>query len=163
MKGKFKNTIVGFLIGVMLISSMGFSVNTMYCFCMGEYEVSLFEIEHQCNKEEEPQTAVDISHLHPCCQKAMREKACAQQKKEHKGCTKHDKKYFKADLKFTEFHKTEMPETAFLAVEDFCLPSFPVYSSIRFISEIQAQIIYRPPPPQYYGRKLLNFIQVYRC
>jgi hypothetical protein len=160
LKSILKNITVGFLIVVMMVSTMGFSINTMYCLCMGQYEVSLFEIDHKCDKEEEkPDPA--IAKMHPCCQKAMMEKAC-KEKKEHKGCTQHEKKYVKADLKFTEFHKTEMPKVPTFEALPVCFHTIPVYLKVAFISEIQPILAYRPPP-QYHGRKLLNFIQVYRC
>ena len=160
LKSVFKNITVGFLIVVMMISTMGFSINTMYCLCMGQYEVSLFEIDHKCTKEEEKLDS-EIAKMHPCCQKAMLAKA-GKEKKEHKGCTQHEKKYVKADLKFTELHKTEMLKVATFEALPVCFHTIPVFSKVAFISEIQPILAYRPPP-QYYGRKLLNFIQVYRC
>ena len=133
----------------------------MYCLCMGQYEASLFEIDHKCDKEEE-KIDPEIAKMHPCCQKAMMAKACHKEKKEHKGCTKHDKKYFKADLKFLEFDKNKMPKSPIVEAELVHFEPFTFRSKVNFISEIQPLVAYRPPP-QYYGRKLLNFIQVYRC
>ena len=125
---------------------------------MGEYEVSLFEIDHKCEKEEliDP----EIAKLSPCCQKAML--ACHKPTKEHKGCAKHEKKYLKADLKFLEFSKNEMPKAPVFDIQPSIQHSFYTSSRVYFISEIQPIIADRAPP-QYYGRKLLNFIQVYRC
>ena len=90
---------------------MGFSVNTLYCYCTGQYESSLGNIEHHCTQA---QTEEDLSNLHPCCKKA-RLAACAKDGKTHseKDCTKRSKKYFKADLKFLELTKTELPKPAF--------------------------------------------------
>ncbi len=158
MKSIFKNIIVGFLVIVMLISTMGFSINTMYCFCMGEYEVSLFEINHQCQKEE--QLNPEMAKLPPCCQKMML--ACQKTAKKHKGCEKHEKKYLKADLKFLEFSKNELSKAPVFDIQPSLQNSFYTSSKVTFISEIQPKIADRAPP-QYYGRKLLNFIQVYRC
>lgn len=158
MKSICKNITVGFLVVVMLVSTMGFSINTMYCFCMGEYEVSLFEIDHTCQKEEPLDP--EIAKLPPCCQKAML--ACHKPTKEHQGCEKHEKKYLKADLKFLEFSKNELPKPPFFAIQPSYQYPFFTTSKVSFISEIQPKIADRAPP-QYYGRKLLNFIQVYRC
>lgn len=143
----------------MMISTMGFSINTMYCFCIGEYEVSLFEIEHDCEKEVitlDP----EIAKLPPCCQKAML--ACHKPSQEHQGCTKHEKKYLKADLKFLEYKKNELPKSPDLELIAFIPHHFYTSPKVSFLSEIQPIIADRAPP-QYYGRKLLNFIQVYRC
>ena len=157
MKSIFKNITVGFLIVIILISTMGFSVNTMYCLCLGQYEVSLFEIDDNCEKEK-PIDA-ELATMPPCCQKAM---TCPEPVKEHKDCSKHDKKYVKADLKFLEFQKTELPKAPVFDLLVSLHHKFNFTSKITFLSEIQPLVADRAPP-QYYGRKLLNFIQVYRC
>ncbi len=157
MKSILKNITVGFLIVVILISTMGFSVNTMYCLCMGQYRVSLFEIDDKCKKEESIDS--EIAQLPPCCQKAM---TCHEPVKQHKDCSKHDKKYVKADLKFLEFQKNELLKAPVLDVLVSFHHNFSFTSKITFLSEIQPLVADRAPP-QYYGRKLLNFIQVYRC
>jgi hypothetical protein len=163
LKSTFKNIAVGFFISIMMISTMGFSVNTLYCYCMGQYEMSLFNIEHHCNKphgkavESEKEDEDYVKTFHPCCQKAL---ACAKKEASKDDCTKREKKFFKADLKFLEFQKTELPQPLYFIVEK------PFFNHKRFcIAEIKnpkSQIPVRPPP-QYYGRFLLNFIQVYRC
>ena len=157
MKSILKNITVGFLIVVILISTMGFSVNTMYCFCLGQYKVSLFEIDDTCKKEEPIDS--EMANMPPCCQKAI---ACHEPVKEHKDCTKQEKKYIKADLKFLEFQKTELPKAPVFDVLVSFHHNFYFTSKIAFLSEIQPLVADRAPP-QYYGRKLLNFIQVYRC
>ena len=157
MKSILKNITAGFLIVVISISTMGFSVNTMYCFCLGQYKASLFEIDETCKKEETIDT--EIATMPPCCQKAM---ACHEPSKEHKDCTKHDKKYVKADLKFLEFQKTELPKAPVFDVLVSFHHNHNFTSKITFLSDIQPLVADRAPP-QYYGRKLLNFIQVYRC
>ena len=157
MKSILKNITAGFLIVVILISTMGFSVNTMYCLCMGQYKASLFEIDDTCKKEEILNP--EIAKMPPCCQKAM---ACHEPVKEHKGCTKHEKKYVKADLKFLEFQKNQLPKATVFDVLVSFNHTFDFTSKITFLSDIQPLIADRAPP-QYYGRKLLNFIQVYRC
>jgi hypothetical protein len=159
LKSLLKNIAVGFFITIMMISTMGFSVNTLYCYCLGQYEVSLFDIEHHCNKKHNKGDEDDdfVKTLPPCCQKAMAKAKKADAKDD---CTKHEKKYFKADLKFLEFQKTQLPQPIYILIEN------PIFNNYYFaITEIQnpkSQIPTRPPP-QYYGRFLLNFIQVYRC
>ena len=157
MKSILKNITAGFLIVVILISTMGFSVNTMYCLCMDQYKASLFEIDDTCKEEES--NAHEMAQLPPCCQKAM---TCHEPIKEHKDCSKHDKKYVKADLKFLEFQKNELPKAPVFDVLVSFDYNFYFTSKITFLSDIQPLVADRAPP-QYYGRKLLNFIQVYRC
>jgi hypothetical protein len=156
LKSLLKNIAVGFFITIMMISTMGFSVNTLYCYCMGQYEVSFFDIEHHCNKKHSKGNKDDdfIKTLPPCCQKAM-------EKAENKDdCTKHEKKYFKADLKFLEFQKTELPQPLFVIIEKHFFNNY--HYAFSEIQNPKPEIPTRPPP-QYYGRFLLNFIQVYRC
>ncbi len=77
-------------------------------------------------------------------------------------CTKKTKKLFKADLKFLEIKKTELPSIellAFVPSASFSTTAPPKFDLIN----LQTETLPRPPPPQYWGRKLLNFIQVYRC
>ncbi len=153
-----KNIAVGFFISLMMISTMGFSVNTLYCYCMGQYEMSLFDIQHHCNKPHNKAKKDDdfIKTLSPCCQKA---RACSKKEASKEDCTKREKKFFKADLKFLEFQKTELSQPLFVVEK-------PVFNNYSFsYSEIlnpKSKIPTRPPP-QYFGRFLLNFIQVYRC
>lgn len=168
MKKSVKHITVALLIAAILFSTMGVSVNTLYCFCTGESQASLFEINHECEKK--PSESTDNSELPEgfynmpsCCQKAIKDAACAK-KKEHNehDCTKKTKKHLKADLKFLEIKKTELPTIELFAVE-YSTP-FPEYFSQNFdITSQELETLPRPPPPQYWGRKWLNFIQVYRC
>jgi hypothetical protein len=126
---------------------------------MGQYEVSLFEIEHHCNKKhnKDDENEDSIKSLPICCQKALVKAKKADSKDD---CSKHEKKYVKANLKFLEFQKTELPQPKFVIIEK------PVFNKYNFlvatIHNPQSTIPTRPPP-QYFGRFLLNFIQVYRC
>jgi hypothetical protein len=163
LKSTSKNIAVGFFISIMMISTMGFNANTLYCYCMGQFEMSLFTIEHHCNKlhgkvvESEKENEDYVKMLHPCCQKAL---ACAKKKDNKHDCTKREKKFFKADLKFLEFQKTVLPLPLYFIVEK------PFFNQKQFclakIKHPKSEMPVRPPP-QYYGRFLLNFIQVYRC
>jgi hypothetical protein len=152
VKNVFKNSIVTLWLVAVLVASTGFSLHTTYCFCMNQYETSLFETAHACKKTHEDDTST--AHLHPCCKKA---KECGVNQG---SCTKTTTKFVKADLKCLEFKKTELPKIAFVSVlEPLFVPVFPEknlsnYASIPMIAD--------RAPPQYYGRQLLNFIQVYR-
>ena len=165
LKNSVKHITVTFLIAIVMFSTMGISVNTLYCFCTGESQASLFEIEHKCGKEpsESAQLPEGFSDLPPCCQKAIKKAACAKGKHNDHDCTKKSKKRIKADLKFLEIKKTEPPVFELYAVEPV-FTSFNERFSPKFdCSNTKSETLPRPPPPQYYGRKLLNFIQVYRC
>ena len=158
MKKTVKNSIVFFLVGIVAFSTMGVSVNTLYCFCTGEREVSVFEIEYVCKKTHDDDTAeIKFRKLPPCCQKAL---AChkADGKKD---CTKKSKTYLKADLKFLKTAKAAAPnDLVFIAVQDGAAPVFDAVFS--FQTKIQLPAADRAPPRRS-GRDLLNFIQIYRC
>jgi hypothetical protein len=138
---------------------MGFSVNTLYCFCMNQYEASLFNIEHTCKNAVDQDDDEDLKDLSPCCKKAL---ACEKAKKhEEGGCTKKEKKFFKADLKYLEIKKSELVDIQWVKANVRCT-MFNVRPTKSYIVHQTSYINYRPPP-QYFGRNLLNFIQVYRC
>jgi hypothetical protein len=166
LKNGVKHIIVTMLIAVILFSTMGVSVNSLYCFCTGESQVSLFEINHVCDKK--PSESAEclalpegFSDLHPCCQKAIIE-ANAKKAHDNHDCTKKTKKRLKADLKFLEIKKTELPTLELFAdASDFSFPK--VISEKKDLAHLHSETLPRPPPPQYWGRKWLNFIQVYRC
>lgn len=132
---------------------MGFSVNTMYCFCMDQYKLSLFEISDPCEKEE------PTGDVTTCCKTDTN---CFESTKEHTDCTKHETKYVKADLKFIEIQKIEFPKMPVLDLAVAASNNYYHRNHFIFLSYIQPLLADRAPP-QYYGRKLLNFIQVYRC
>ena len=111
MRNGVKHITVALLIVVILFSTMGVSINTLYCFCTGESQISLFEIDHVCDKKPSESTPLpeDFYDLPPCCQKAIKKAACEKNVHNDHDCTKKTKKHFKADLKFLEIKKTELP------------------------------------------------------
>ena len=145
---------------VISISTMGFSVNTLYCFCMNQYEASLFNIEHTCKNAIDHEEEEDLKDLAPCCKKAM---ACAKAKQhEDSGCTKKEKKFFKANLKYLEIKKAQLVDIQWVLTDVRCEMYDVRRLTFTYIEPQISYINYRPPP-QYFGRDLLNFIQVYRC
>ena len=125
---------------------------------MNQYETSLFETAHACKKQHED--AAQTTHLHPCCKRALAEKKARECAEKQGGCTKTTIKFVKADLKYLEFKKTDLPEIKFISVSAhlstavFSLKTLSNYAAILQIIDSR--------PPQYSGRRLLNFIQVYR-
>ena len=161
LKSILKNITVAFLTAIMLVSTMGFSVNTLYCYCLGQSEASIFEIKHHCTQKNDEEKAFE--KLPPCCKKMAMAKCCSSEKKHSEGhdCTKKDKKYVKADLKFLEIFKEKQPVLDVFVVKQAVLPTVYAFTPAK-IESLQSKIPTRPPP-QYFGRWLLNFIQVYRC
>ena len=164
MKNSIKHITITFLIAIVMFSTMGLSVNTVYCLCTGETKMSLVDIEENCDKKPSESTPLPegFYNLPPCCQNAIKKEACSKVGKTDQDCTKKTKKIFKADLKFLEIKKTELPNIELLAVAPSA--AFPEIFIIKFDRlNLQSEALPRPPPPQYFGRKLLNFIQAYRC
>jgi hypothetical protein len=158
VKNVFKNSIVALWLSAVLVASTGFSVHTTYCFCMNQYETSLFETAHACKKTHEADAST--AHLHDCCKKALALKKAKECSEKKDGCTKTTTKFVKADLKFLEFKKTEFPKIAFVSA---LLPTIaPVFFSEYLSNYLTFPIIADRAPPHLYGRQLLNFIQVYR-
>jgi hypothetical protein len=158
VKNVFKNSIVALWLVAVLVASTGFSLHTTYCFCMNQYETSLFETAHACKKTHEDNT--ETAHLHPCCKKALALKKAKECSKNQGGCTRTTIKFVKADLKCLEFKKTELPKIAFISILESIF--VPVFSEKNLSNYASILMIADRAPPQYYGRQLLNFIQVYR-
>jgi hypothetical protein len=138
---------------------MGFSVNTLYCFCKNQYQASLFNIELPCQNANAYEEDEDLKDMPPCCKKAL---ACAKEKQhEASGCTKKEKKLFKANLKYLEIKKAQLIDIQWVKTDVRYL-MYDVLPTLSYIVHQTSYINYRPPP-QYFGRNLLNFIQVYRC
>ena len=158
MKNIVKNSLVALWLVAVLVSSTGFSLHTTYCFCMNQYETSLFTTEHACPKSHEDDA--DMANLHPCCKKALALKKAKECGEKQGGCTQKTTKFVKADLKCLEFKTTELPNIAFEAV--LKSPFYAVFSPKIVANYAALPIIADRAPPQYFGRRLLNFIQVYR-
>jgi hypothetical protein len=158
VKNVFKNSIVVLWIVAVLVASTGFSLHTTYCFCMNQYETSLFQTTHACKKTHEDDA--DTAHLHPCCKKALALKKAKECSEKQGGCTKTTIKLVKADLKFLELKKTALPKIAF---ESVLTPTLSIVFFEKTLSNYASiPRIADRAPPQLYGRQLLNFIQVYR-
>lgn len=126
----------------MLISTMGFSINTLYCICTGQYRVSFVEKEDCCKVKTEKNNCFNNT--------------CTD------GCTKNKKTEFvKADLKYLETTKdNDLPH--FDMVADATTIDF-AFDNGNFQKILTTPVEYpTQPPPKFYGRFLLNFIQVYR-
>lgn len=158
MKNSIKNSIIALWLVAVLVSSTGFSLHTTYCFCMNQYETSLFITEHACKKAHEDDA--NMAGLHACCKKALALKKAKECGEKQGGCTKKTTKFVKADLKCLEFKKTELPNIAFEAV--LKMPFLSIFSPKIASNYAAIPIISDRAPPQYFGRSLLNFIQVYR-
>ena len=158
MKNIVKNSIVALWLVAVLVASTGFSLHTTYCFCMNQYETSLFTTQQTCQKSHED--GAEMVALHPCCKKALAFKKAKECNEKKGGCTQKTTKFVKADLKFLELKKTERPTIAFEAV--LKTPFSPVFSPKIVANYAALPILVDRAPPQYFGRRLLNFIQVYR-
>jgi hypothetical protein len=165
LKKTFQKITVAFWLLTLTVSTMGFNMHLLYCYCTGESEVGFFEIEHHCTAAHGDETGLathpKFKNLPACCKKALTCHNPEKGKKDKHDCTKKTRKYLKADLKYLEVKKTELPKLELLAI--LYTPNKPNYTAQTPLILNYKFSIPRKPPPQYYGRKLLNFIQVYRC
>ena len=158
MKKIFKNSIVALWLSAVLVASTGFSVHTTYCFCLNQYETSLFETAHACPKTHEDEATT--TPLHPCCKRALALKNAKEGNEKKESCTKKTIKFVKVELKSLELKKTALPKIVFIKV---LVPTFiPIFTQKHISNYLSIPLIADRAPPQYFGRQLLNFIQVYR-
>lgn len=139
----------------------------MYCFCKGQVQVSLLDIQDDCEKEIKSHTNCckttqcnqqeSEKEVKSCCSKFAKYK-----KTTEKPCTTKGKKYLKADLKFFLSEKEEKKSKSFdfqHITKEF--QEKTLFSNLVFQQFLSAQPTHAPPP-RIYGRELLAFVQNYR-
>lgn len=168
MNQSIKNIIVFGMLVVLLISTIGMSVHTLYCFCKGELEYSFFanETEDHCSK------SVETATLPPCCQQIAAQKSCCATEKcakdDHtkKPCTKKGTVYVKLNVDYV------IPGTDLVDLPVFGLDFLPPSSLPQLVcgpldffesQTLQSADSDRGPPPKLFGRTLRIFVQSFLC
>jgi hypothetical protein len=163
-----KNIAVSGMLAVLLVSTIGVSIHTLYCFCKNELEYSLFatETEDHCSKSAEAVT------LPPCCQKIAAQKSCCAAEKcaedDHtkKPCTKKGTVYVKLNVDYL------IPGTDLVDLHPFGFDFLPPCSIPQIIffqnNAFEDQTLLstaseRGPPPKLFGRSLRIFVQSFLC
>lgn len=157
----FKNITVFGMLFVLLVSTLGMSVNTLYCYCKGELEYSLFGFdgENHCDKKEE------IAIIPSCCQKEVKKKSCCKSELEKKPCTKKGSVYVKLNVDYL------IPHFDLQKIQVLDIDGIPPFNPIHFskkniLANNTTLIAYNPnkaPPPKPYGKELCVFVQSFLC
>ncbi len=154
----YKHIIVSTLIAVLLVSTMGINVHTLYCLCKDSLSVSLFELEDACGKKE------STVALPSCCQRAAQTCHKTDDSDPHK-CTKKANKYLKLHTPFESASSYSF--AAFVFIADIPALAFSAFEYIPLHSQkATAPLKNRPPPHRYiqpYGKTLLPYIQSFLC
>ena len=95
-----KKSIVSLLIASLMVSTMGITINTLYCMCLDKMETSFFEFQESCPLA-----------LDSCCKKEAKGCCSKSNSNQNLPCSKKDATYFKLN---TEFEKPQL--------SDFVLP-----------------------------------------
>jgi hypothetical protein len=149
----------------LLVANVGFSINWLYCYCKGNMTISLFEPTDDCEKENKNHAKCcksitcekEVQHVKPCCKKFE------ELKQQAKPCKEKGKKYFKADLKYF-FAENEIQKQC--CVEDYIYVATPIsftFSSPLDVKKITLSQPTHAPPLRPFGRKMLAFVQNFRC
>jgi len=148
MQKTLRHITVWFLTANLLISTMGLTVNSLYCICKDRLSLSFFEIESHCGKP------IDAS-LPDCCQAEWTAMTCA----EDHDCEDKDSKYVKL---MTQFLTNEV-ELAVHAPDFQILKADFIIIDDVMVSDIGGEYFNKPPPDKPFGKTLLPFIQSFLC
>ena len=154
---------------LVLISTTGISMNTIWCSCTGEQYLSIFAAVMDCCQDKGQATQVEKTNQHDCCKKQT--KSCKKEQYNsdkttilaQKDCCTSKFKYAKANINLDVVALQELP------VGDLVMPvvySIPTTFQLHFVAFPQAIALEGTPnkaPPRYYGQSFMNWFQVYRC
>lgn len=138
----FRKSIISVLICSLMVSTMGLTINKLYCICVDELETSFFEIEDRCHQAEK---SICKNSEKSCCTKSQHE---------NKPCAEKDAKYLKLN---TEFERPDNPGFPFVApLPVNCILPAPV--TVQKTSPYPPALFYADNSPPIY---LLHC--VFRC
>jgi thiazolylpeptide-type bacteriocin precursor len=165
MKTFFTKAVVTIWLFALTFSSLGVGVHTLYCHCLERYEVSLFEIDDVCHDSEVGAGSEKNHHreLAACCSSTQ---TCSSETP-NEDCNENSVEVVKADLKFLESKplKLEIPLSLFQPDFVFSKLNWSLNFRERFQNDLSdaGNPLASRAPPRYFGRFLLNLIQIYRC
>ena len=134
-------------------STVGVSVQQIYCYCAGQTTVGIFEAEDAC---------ASGTNERDCCTKQARS-CCSKPEKKEKthGCTSKTTRFIQLRTEFIPEKKTELP-TGLADVDLFI--SVPVFLPVRCLSQPgNPSLIAVSHSPPLSGRQLCIRYQIFRC
>ncbi|HLP96416.1 MAG TPA: hypothetical protein VK168_20375 [Saprospiraceae bacterium] len=158
MASRFKISLVWLWALALVSSTAGVSIHQVYCYCVGETTVSLFEAEDACHMQEM------MANVAECCKKPAPQapkSCCEKPAQKDDGCTKKTTRVvkLKADYEVsnTGLKKLDSTKWCFLPVFQAFEPALQPVARPLEISRFD-----RPPPPLS-GRMICVRHGVFRC
>lgn len=148
MQKTLRHITIWFLTANLLVSTMGMTVNSLYCICKDSLSLSVFELETHCGKP------IDAS-LPDCCQAELTASTCD----EDHGCEDKDSKYVKLT---TQFLANEVEFELQTPVIQVFKTDFIIIDDVM-VSDIGGEYFNKPPPDKPFGKTLLPFYQSFLC
>jgi len=146
-------------------ASVGVSVHQVYCYCLGETTVSLFDADDACQAHVEGfEQVLPIANPGSCCAKkavVSKPSCCEKSDLGKDGCTKKTTRVFQLKTEYevgsVGFKKLDSPKTWALA------PVFKLdFQAPPVVPPTESFRIDRPPPPLY-GRMMCVRHGIFRC
>ena len=133
-------------------STVGVSVQQIYCYCAGQTTVGIFEAEDACAAS--PDDACCTKPASSCCTKPGKHESSH-------GCTSKTTRFIQLRTEFIPEKKTELP-AGFQDLELFtAAPAFlPAICFIQFTTPALRAVSHAPPLS---GRQLCIRYQIFRC
>jgi hypothetical protein len=158
MVSKTKIYLIGLWAVALLGSTAGVSIHQVYCYCVGETTVSLFEAEDACHME-------DVAALADnCCKRPEKpvEKSCCEKPAEkNDGCTKKTTTVVKLKAEYeVSHHDFKKLDVGKYFLEAAVFPFPPIWAPK--VSKTASSHFDRPPPPVS-GRMKCVRQGVFRC
>lgn len=158
MVSKAKIYLIGLWSVALLGSTAGVSIHQVYCYCVGETTVSLFEAEDACHMEDFAVLADN------CCKMPEKpaQKSCCEKPAEKKdGCTKKTTTVVKLKAEYEVSHHDLKKLDAGKYFLEAAAPSYPAVW-VPSVRKVVSSHFDRPPPPES-GRMKCVRHGVFRC
>ena len=142
---KLRSILVFSLVSLMITTTIGVNLQSLYCMCKGDYIVSIFNIEQQCEKNKPKKIK--------CCSKKL-----AKKDNTHKdNCCKKESEFVKADIDLIS-SSVEYPTATFYFADFFHISKHKKGKDWIFVNHLN-----KPPPLKPYNRILLTRIESFLC
>jgi hypothetical protein len=153
MTGKSLKAIVWLWALTLSASTVGVSVQQIYCYCVGQTTVGIFEAEDACASGSDKRDCC-TKLASPCCTKP-------EKKEESHGCTSKTTRFIQLRTEFIPEKKTELP-AGFADIDPFLIVT--AFPPVRFVSQQHSpsSIAVSHSPPLS-GRQLCIRYQIFRC
>ncbi|MCC7244139.1 MAG: hypothetical protein IT269_00550 [Saprospiraceae bacterium] len=125
----------------LLVATTGVSIHQIYCYCIGETTLSLFNASHGCKK--------DLASTEDCCQKTTKSdnaSCCSVENKRDGDCTRKTTQFVQLKTEFLA-EKWSSPELTSAIVDDATLlPPF-TFNAADAESTLAILPVFPKPPP----------------